>query len=159
MSLKQKEHAAGYFGYQTRVSEAKQASADGRENVSTRELPKNELPGILQFVPIRDEKGIKVKLSLEDCKLINNRYTTVCKLKEIIVPGNTVHILTGKECLISFKKSDGFTLADLLKRIGYMTSARNKLLQTRIIDCHLVDITYDSENHILVPIFTPNLFE
>jgi hypothetical protein len=143
MSQKQKEHAAAYYESQN----------------MDRKQDKEQVPSILQFVPIRDENGVKVKLSLKDCKLINNRYTAVCKLNEIIVPGNTVHILIGKECLISFKKSDGFTLADLLQRISYMTMARNKLLQTDITDYHLVDITYDSENHILVPIFEPSLFE
>jgi hypothetical protein len=135
MSLKQKEHAAAYYEM---------------TNIVTK---KDDLPGILQFIPIRDQDGSKLEISLETCKLIKLRHTTICHLNEIVVPGPMVHILIAKECLMSFKNVQGFTLSDLLLQIGYMRVARNKTRSYDPGDEYLVDITFDSENHILVPIF------
>ncbi len=158
MSLKQKEHATMYY--------ESQGFADLVNVTSTsKNIVKEDFPGILQFIPLRDEFGKKVKLSLDTCKLIKIRYTTLCKLKELVIPGPMIHILIGKECLVSFKNPKGFTLADVLQHIGYMTMARNKLLcryvreEEILKEFYLIDITYDSQNHILVPIFQPILPE
>jgi hypothetical protein len=134
MSLKQKEHAAAYYESQSMTSI-------------------HDLPGILQFIPIRDQNGSKLEISLETCTLIKLRHTTICHLEEIIVPGPMVHILIAKECLISIRNPQGFTLSDLLLQIGYMRVARNKTRSDDLQKEYLVDITFDSENHILVPIF------